>query len=189
MALAAILTLNQAVEAQQIRELEVVITPSLQEDGELPYSGVPLTWDNFKGAPDNSCDFIAMTYSGIKMKYEYKSRNGRAQAKVLLCPYMDITQSWYKKEGHNDPTLAHEQRHFDITAIVARQFADELKTRQFTVETFQKEMTILHKKYIDKLAKMQAEYDKETDHGIKTEIQAAWDKKLAEAVRKAMAES
>ena len=102
---------------------------------------------------------------------------------------MDITQSWYKKEGHNDPTLAHEQRHFDITAIVARQFADEIKTRKFTVENFQKEMKILHKKYIDKLAKMQAEYDKETDHGIKTEIQAAWDKKLAEEVRKAMAES
>ena len=84
MALAAILTLNQAVEAQQISELEVVITPSLQEEGELPYSGIPLTWDNFKGAPDNSCDFIAMTYSGIKMKYEYKSRNGKAQARFYF---------------------------------------------------------------------------------------------------------
>jgi len=189
MAVIAIVAASQLSIAQEIKELEVVITPSLQEEGELPYTGVPLTWDHFKGAPDNSCEFIAMTYSGIKMKYEYKSRNGKAQAKVLLCPYMDITQSWYKKEGHNDPTLAHEQRHFDITAIVARQFADEIKKRQFTVENFQKEMKILHKKYIDKLAKMQAEYDQETDHGIKTDIQSAWDKRLAEEVRKAMAES
>ena len=173
-------------QAQEIRNLEVVISPSLKEDGELPYSGTPLTWSNFKGTPDNSCDFIAMTYSGIKIKYEYRTRRGNTEARVLLCPYMDVNQSWYKPEGYNDPTLAHEQRHFDIAAIVANEFAAELKKRKFRLETFREDMKALHKEYIQKLSDMQKQYDAETEHGIHRDSQAQWDKRLAEEVRKAI---
>ena len=174
---------------QEIQKIEVVIAPSLKEKGEMPYSPTPITWDEFKGSPDRNSEFIAMTYSGIKIKYEYRTRKGVTEAKVHLCPYMDINQSWFKPEGHNDPTLAHEQRHFDITAVVARQFAEELKKRKFTVQSFPSEIKLLHKEYIDKLAEMQQQYDEETEHGIKPDKQAMWDKRLAEEVRKAMAES
>jgi hypothetical protein len=174
--------------AQEIKNVEVLITPSLQTEGELPYTSTPLTWKNFKGSPDHSCDYIAMTFSGIKIKYEYKTRKGVAEARVLLCPYMDVNQSWYKAEGHNEPTLAHEQRHFDITAIVAKEFAEEIKARKFILKTFPEEMKLLHKKYIDRLAEMQKQYDAETEHGIKHDQQALWDKRLAEEVRKAFAQ-
>jgi hypothetical protein len=175
-------------DAQEIKNLEVVITPSLKEAGELPYTGTPLTWSNFKGSPDHSCDFIAMTYSGIKIKYEYRTKRGNTEARVLLCPYMDVNQSWYKPEGYNDPTLAHEQRHFDIAAIVANEFADELRKRKFRLETFREDMKALHKEYIQKLAEMQKQYDVETEHGIHQDNQALWNKRLAEEVRKALAQ-
>jgi hypothetical protein len=174
--------------AQEIKNVEVVISSSLKEDGELPYSRTPLTWSSFKGSPDNSCDFIAMTYSGIKIRYEYRTKRGNTEARVLLCPYMDVNQSWYKPEGYNEPTLAHEQRHFDIAAIVANEFAGELRRRKFRLETFRKEMKGLHKEYIQKLAEMQKQYDAETEHGIHQEKQAIWDKRLAEELRKALVE-
>ena len=174
---------------QEIEKVEVVITPSLRDKGEVPYTLTPITWNDFKGSPDGSSEYIAMTYSGIKIKYEYRTKKGVTEARIFLCPYMDINQSWYKPEGHNDPTLAHEQRHFDITAIVANQFADELKKRKFTLQSFPAEMKLLHKHCIDKLAEMQKQYDEETEHGIKPDKQAMWDKRLAEEVRKAMAES
>lgn len=174
---------------QEIEKVEVVITPSLKDKGEVPYTLTPITWNDFKGSPDQGSEYIAMTYSGIKIKYEYRTKKGVTEARVLLCPYMDINQSWYKPEGRNDPTLAHEQRHFDITAIVASQFAEELKKRKFTLQSFPGEMKLLHKQYIDKLAEMQKQYDEETEHGIKPDKQAMWDMRLAEEVRKAMVES
>jgi hypothetical protein len=170
--------ISTASLAQKISDVDVVITPSLAEEGELAYSESPLTWDEFKGNPDNSCQYIAMTYSGIKMKYEYKTRNGLATARVLVCPYMDIKQSWYKAEGHNNPTLAHEQRHFDITALVANEFAQEVKNMSFNVSSFAAD--------IDRLTEMQKKYDQETEHGIRHEEQALWDKQLKREIRKAL---
>ena len=174
---------------QEIEKIEVMITSSLKEKGEMPYSPAPITWNEFKGSPDRNSEFIAMTYSGIKIKYEYRTRKGVTEARVHLCPYMDINQSWFKPEGHNDPTLAHEQRHFDITAVVAMQFAEELKKRKFTVQSFPSEIKLLHKEYINKLAEMQQLYDEETEHGIKPDKQAMWDRRLAEELKKAMAET
>jgi len=174
--------------SQEIKEMEVVLNPSLMDSDELPYSTRPITWGEFKGAPDNSCGYIAMTYSGIKLKYAYKNHNGVISAKVELCPYMDLSRSWFKKDHCSDSTLGHEQRHFDITAIVTRQFSEELKTKNFSLETFPTELKKLHKDYLKKLAEMQEAYDGDTNHGTLHDKQAAWDKKIADEVSQALKE-
>jgi hypothetical protein len=179
------LCITTALCAQTIENVTVKITPSLQEEGESAYSGKPLTWDQFKGKPDNSCGFVAMTYSGIKMRYTYATRNGVTTATVQLCPYMQEDLSWFKQEGHDDYTLAHEQKHFDITAIVTQEFAAELKKRSFNVSTFSAELKKMHAAYLHKLAQMQAKYDEETEHGVNTERQNQWSKQLSEEMRRA----
>ncbi len=175
---------NVAVSAQEIKDIEVTVTSALLEDGELPYTS-SLTWKDFKGRPDNSCSYIAMTYSGIKLKYDYKTRNGVTSVRVRLTPYMETTKSWYKPEGYNNPTLAHEQKHFDITAIMAARLAKELKEHRFTLPSLSGDISDLHNTYLKKLKKMQEEYDEETDHGVKLDKQAAWDRKIATALKEA----
>ena len=172
--------------AQEIKEVDVVINPDLQEEGELAWSGKPITWNEFKGAPDRSCQYTAMTFSGIKLKYSWSTRGGIARAKVEVCPYMDLGKSWYKEEGHNDPTLLHEQRHFDLTAVVTAQFIEELKNQKFTISTFPSELKKLHERYLKTLAERQKEYDGDTEHGTLSEKQAAWDKQIAEQARQAI---
>jgi len=174
--------------SQEIKELEVVLNPSLIDNGEMPYSDKPITWNEFRGAPDNSCGYIAMTYSGIKIKYSYKTRRGVASARVEFCPYMDLSRSWFKKAHCGDSTLEHEQRHFDITAIVTRQFTDALKKHNFVLATFPEELKKLHQEYLQKLALMQQQYDGETSHGTISEKQASWDKKIADEVKQALTE-
>jgi hypothetical protein len=171
--------------AQKIEDVAVTISPSLQEQGEIAYSGKPLTWDRFKGKPDNSCGYVAMTYSGIKIRYTYATRNGVTTAQVQLCPYMEENLSWYKAEGHDDYTLAHEQKHFDITALVTQEFATELKKQSFTVSNFSAALKQMHQEYLHKLAQMQAQYDEETEHGVNAERQKKWSKQLSEELQRA----
>jgi hypothetical protein len=175
--------------AQKIQNVDVIFTPSLIETGELAYSESPLTWKHFKGNPDRNSHYVAMTYSGFKIKMESKSRKGEASARLLICPYMKTKQSWYKDEGHNEYTLAHEQRHFDITAIVTRQFAEEVKRLSFTSSNISAEISKLYDKYNERLREMQNRYDEETNHGIKADQQAIWDEQLKQEIRKALDKS
>ena len=176
--------------SQKINNVEIVLNSSLATGAEeLPYSNQPITWNEFKGDPDHGCSFAAMTYSGIKLKYNYKSSKGVVIARVELCPYMDLSRSWFKKDFCNDSTLEHEQRHFDITAIITKQFSDELKKRNFTVATFPAEIKNLHQNYLQKLAQMQQQYDGETVHGTLADKQAEWDKKIVSELRKALDKS
>lgn len=175
--------------AQDIKEVEIVINPALQDEGELAYSDKPISWNEFQGAPDNSCQYTAMTFSGIKLKYSWSIKGGIPRARVELCPYMDLKQSWFKDEGHNDPTLEHEQRHFDITAIVTGQFIAELKNKKFNVSTFPSELKKLHEQYLKTLAEKQKEYDGDTDHGTISEKQASWNREIAAELRKAINKS
>jgi hypothetical protein len=167
-----------------ISRVDVVISSSIREDGELPYT-TNFSWDHFLGQPDNRCDFIAMTYSGIKMRYEYSTRNGITTARVVIFPYMDMTQSWFKDEALNAETLEHEQRHFDITAIVANEFAEEIKRHRFYLSSFPREMQRMHDNVIMKLEKRQRDYDEETDHGILSDRQAKWNRLVMEKIRQA----
>ena len=182
MLVAIMLTLGNA-QAQPIHKVEIEMNPSLQEHGERAYSQAPLTWEDFQGRPDHGSPFIAMTYSGIKLRYSYATRRGETTARIEICPYMDLRQSWYKKHDCNDTTLVHEQRHFDITALVTREFVDEIRNRQFELSTFSSEIKKLHRHYLQKLARMQEEYDGDTVHGTIPEKQAVWVQRIAEAVR------
>jgi hypothetical protein len=168
----------------QISRVDVIVDSSIMENGELPYT-TQMNWDEFLGAPDKKCDFIAMTFSGIKMQYEYYTRNGITTARVVIFPYMDMRQSWYKEEALNQQTLEHEQRHFDITALVANEFAERIKTRNFHLATFPRDIRKMHDEFIKALEERQEQYDEETDHGIIPERQAQWNQLVMEQIKNA----
>lgn len=170
--------------SQTIQNLVVKYDTSLLSSSEIAYSNKPITWNDFQGKPEKNVSNVAITYSGIKMRYEIKKTNNKVSATILLCPYMDISASWYKKEGHNDYILAHEQLHFDIVGIIAQQLFEAFLNSKFKVSIFQQEVKKLHQEYVDKLYKIQQQYDDETNHGINKSEQLFWNQKISEEIKK-----
>ena len=165
-----------------IKAVKVIITPSLEKKDEVFYSLKPLNWEDFSGIADTASQWAALTHSGIRLRYEYQERPDTTIAKVMLYPYMDKSRSWYKPEGFNNYTLAHEQRHFDITAIVTNELAREIRKTDFNLIDFPTAIIMLHGKYMKKLEVMQAAYDEETAHGDNYHAQQRWNEELSKEV-------
>lgn len=165
-----------------VKAVTVTLTSSLEKDEEVFYSLTPLLWEDFTGLPDSTSQWAAMTHSGIRLKYEFLEKGDTVIANVMLYPYMAKEKSWYKPEGRNPYTLAHEQRHFDITAMVTNELAREIKLAKFDLVDFPTAIISMHGKYIKKLEEMQAQYDEETAHGDNYAAQQEWNARLSEEV-------
>src|SRR5690606_17956063 len=99
-------------------------------------------------------------------------------AKVRLLPFMDRAKSWCKPYAMNDYTLEHEQRHFDITALITHELADEIRKTNFYLLDFPTTIMKLHSQYIEKLKEMQEAYDEATAHGDHNEAQMEWNARI-----------
>jgi hypothetical protein len=170
----------QIVLAQKNVVVDVLLTETLQQRNEVSYAAPLLSWDDFKGRPDESTLWTAVTYSGIKLRCESKLNGGTFHLQIKLFPYMDRSRSWYKESGHNNYTLSHEQRHFDITILVTRQLAEALQQATYSYKTYARQVDAIHDDYLRKLNEMQDQYDKETDHGMKRTAQRMWDRNIAQ---------
>jgi hypothetical protein len=176
---ATTISFSKEAKKTDVRSVQVVIDQSLREHEEVAYSPTSLEWKDFSGEPDTVSQWGALTFSGIRLRYKYVTKNDSTKAVVQILPYMSKDKSWYKPYAMNGYTLEHEQRHFDITAIVANELADEIRRTNFNTVDFPTAITLLHKKYIKKLSKMQREYDTMTQHGDNYEEQQNWNNKLS----------
>jgi cell division protein ZapA (FtsZ GTPase activity inhibitor) len=135
---------------------------------------------DFKGKPDNYSHGVGATYSGISMEMEGISKNGAVTVNITLTIYFDQTKSWMKPEGKTERVLAHEQVHFDLTAIKACDLAKAIEQGKFTSANIQQKIRDLQEHHTAVLSKLQQAYDKETKHGTIAEKQAEWSARVAE---------
>lgn len=142
------------------------------------YSAKPLVWENFKATPPPPSDVGAITRSGFgyRSKLSGTSTNGRIDIEVFS--FMDPAGSWVRPNKKNDYVLNHEQRHFDITHIVARDFARKAQALKFSPTNTDKLLSDLYNTSNELLRQMQKAYDGETDHGRKPAIQILWNDKI-----------
>lgn len=161
---------------------EVHLTTALQGKQEVPFTTPNLTNKDFKGRPDKSGNWTAMTYSGIKLRQSFRSNGNRQVLKIELYPYMDQAKSWLTPDADNPYTLSHEQLHFDITILVAKQLAVALQQASFTSKNYDREIHNIHQEYLKKLNDLQELYDEETQNGQRTSVQRAWKNKIAQAL-------
>ena len=78
----------------------------------------------------------------------------------------------------NEWILKHEQGHFDIAEIFARQLNKLVNEYQFNKSSFQKDLDAIYKSVVAEKEKFQQQYDDETDYSrIKTK-QEEWLKKI-----------
>lgn len=139
-----------------------------------------LTIKDFKGRPDRDSHGVGATYSGISMEMQGISKNGTVTVNVTLTVYFDQTKSWMKPEGKTERVLAHEQIHFDLTAIKACDLAKAIEQGKFTADNVQQKIRDLQEYHTKELGKLQQAYDKESKHGTIVEKQAEWSAKVAD---------
>jgi Homoserine trans-succinylase len=137
----------------------------------------PLQLDDFSGTVDHKSSGSAVTHSGIQLHVTSQIKDGHLKVHVSILPYFDKNRSWCRKINRNARTLAHEQRHFDITAIKACELLQTIQTFTFT-SNFMKELDLLHQKNEDEWDTLQRQYDTETKHGQATKSQQLWDNRI-----------
>lgn len=94
---------------------------------------------------------------------------------VRVVAYFFPHLSWFKPEAFgNKKLLVHEQLHFDIAELHARQLRQQLATLQLTAENYQKKIKKAHESMLKELRVMQWRYDSETIHGLREDEQRRW---------------
>lgn len=146
---------------------------SLQQDNYIPWTETrKLTWNDFKGKPDEKSPFKAKTESSLDIQISTK---GEA-ATITMVASFDMSRSWVKDK--RDVLLQHEQTHFDIAELWSRMFKQRLQGKTFPFKNFQSILSRMHGEIQKEGRAMQAQYDKETGHSINEKAQAKWTKKI-----------
>ena len=87
--------------------------------------------------------------------------------------------SWVKHDNKTSYILNHEQKHFDIAYIHTILFIQKLKEAGLTNSNYAAVIEKIYNATGTALAKMQNQYDMETNHSRITEKQAEWDEKIS----------
>jgi hypothetical protein len=168
--------------AQQKIVTNVTMETGSEKKNEIVYrKGTQLTLSDFQGDEEPNMNAVAMAYSGISVRYSGSMQKGLIVLNIKMYASFDKSRSWCLPGSRNEKTLAHEQRHFDITALSACELYRELQHYPFT-KNFDREIQELQRKYRERNEAEQDQYDTEANHGINTDIQEEWNQKIINAI-------
>ena len=170
----------QTVNAQKLAVSAVYITNnSATNNAYISYTAErKLTWDDFKGKPDESINAAAITMSGFGFKLLFSSSGSNATLGISVYCNFSKKESWVKAGKKTVYILIHEQHHFDIAFISTMQFIQKLRTANFTTSDYNKEIEKIYKESELAMSKMQNEYDKDTKNSQLTDKQEEWNRKI-----------
>jgi hypothetical protein len=161
-----------------------------------------LGWQDFQGSPpSNPAGDQAQTEARFDFQYDYEwddtkgDHHGYRVNHVQIKVELDRASMWVVKGAKNATLLKHEQGHYDIVALVARDLYNELTGWETpkAPKRFKKETDL--KNAADRLGRQAralaarlsgttssvGEYDKQTKHGQDQQAQDKWDKMLEAA--------
>lgn len=169
-----------------MKQFLLLITTAITLSFNLPHSvpadellewkaTVALTWSDFKGEPDNTVDYKAMTYSRIALEAEFEENAFIVDVKT----YFLKNKSW-TKNNESKTLLKHEQVHFDIAELIARKIRKAYSEYESTdLQETQKFLQQTYNEYYGPVWDSYNVYDDETNHGVNTDEQKSWEKKIA----------
>ncbi|MBI3253242.1 MAG: DUF922 domain-containing protein, partial [Nitrosopumilales archaeon] len=155
----------------------------------------PLQWSDFKGQPgtvppgfERPYEVAAFTLTWTESQWRFeKTSSASCQYKITqmdVPAYFLPHSSWVKSEYENDYLLKHEQGHFDIAEINARQFRALVgqvfpcPAGKFDVTKINAEISQNWSDNLKQLEDMNSQYDKETNGSQNEERQEDWNAKL-----------
>ena len=126
----------------------------------------------------------------INCHYPYSYDLGRNKKAIIVsAAKVDIStiaaRCWVVTSKKTDLLLKHEQGHYDILALAAREFYNKLLALSATDEDKMKtKISDLSAKIQAKVKKINLRYDDKTNHHLDTAVQQAWDKQIAVEMQK-----
>lgn len=165
-------------------KVNVVMAKTTDKPDCIVYSlNRPLQTSDFNGVVENFGAERAATASGIGVGYSVETMNGQLVLQLTITPYFNHEQSWFKKGEQDFRVLAHEQAHFDITAIKACELANAIRNTAFTQENYAQLLAQLQRQNADASNREENTYDAETNHGIIQDKQEEWQRRITEEVK------
>ncbi|MGJ8550790.1 DUF922 domain-containing protein [Winogradskyella wichelsiae] len=162
-----------------------LLTGSNATDESLTWNeSVKLSWSDFKAKPDANNDEVALTASGITFGFAVKtSGNKIVDFSTTVYAQFYPSKSWYLKKKGTAHILGHEQLHFDITELYARQFRQQLLALKVN-QKVKSQMKKLHASVNKALNEEQKRYDLETRHSMNLEKQKEWETNIQKELNK-----
>ncbi len=143
----------------------------------------PLQLRDFKGEVRDDLPEKATTVSGHATTFSQSVQKGQKVINIVVTPYFDKDLSWFNPVNTNALLLAHEQAHFDITAIKVCELVNALRNARLTKENYQQRIDELEKLCKDETDNEQNTYDTETAHGTIPDKQQVWQDKISKQVK------
>jgi imidazolonepropionase-like amidohydrolase len=134
-----------------------------------------LAWSDYRGRPNLASSMMATTSYVISYEAQCVGDAFSFSVEARFLP----TQSWVKSEHvlerRSDLTLNHERTHFDLSEVQARRARQGLAKLSMPCALPDAERDALILPYLKGDAGVQAQYDRETMHGVLPQKQGQWD--------------
>ncbi len=144
-----------------------------------------LNWSDFQSTAPAGHNFAAYTFTIITMEYEVLERGRQIQPRFQVRSAFQRSKSWVDRKdplAQTPEILAHEQFHFNIAELTARDLRRKLKSKKYT-SNYRKEIRSIYEQSIQDGDDMQKRYDKESRHGLSKEAQKRWSSFVAEQLK------
>jgi hypothetical protein len=142
-----------------------------------------LQWSDFRGRPDMMSAAVALTSYVIAYEAQCLGDTFTFTVESRFLP----TQSWVKSEHlqqrASDRTLQHERTHFDLSEVQVRRARQGLARLVAPCALDDQARDALLLPFIKNDAGLQAQYDRETVHGINAARQGEWDEQVRRWLR------
>ncbi len=170
--------------------------------GKLEGHDESLGWRDFMGAPPDPLPPGEAAYTEARFDLSYgfdydtaTATKGYRIVDVAVKVTVERGNMWSVKSGRTDALLKHEQGHYDIVALLARDLYDELegwntakKPKRFakssdltgTADRMRRSTRALIA-HIGGSPRNVGVYDKQTNHGLDAKAQDKWDAALLDA--------
>ncbi|PTX20346.1 uncharacterized protein DUF922 [Pontibacter mucosus] len=136
-----------------------------------------LTWDDFKAAPDDANPHHALTAANLAVNASCKKNQFTYTVTCVFLPQ----QSWSKRKG-SEKLLAHEQLHFDLTEVHARQLRHDLQ--QVNCSNHKVKLSQVVNAAFKRWKEEQNRFDEASRHGLDKEEQEVWANSIAARLKK-----
>lgn len=172
------------VATQEQVKVNVTLSPTPDQVNFIVYNPKqPLQINDFTGPVTGAAQEMAATMSGVSMRYSTLTQNSQIVVNVTIAAFFDKSKSWFRLEGKNARILAHEQLHFDISAIKACQLVERIKQGKYKQDDFATLLDQMHKAIAKESEEEEILYDTETNHGIIREKQEEWANKVKQQLK------
>ena len=176
LACAVLLLIPPRTAAQTAADLRRETEGLARAGGNVPWSAsTPLAWRQFRGKPQSTYFTVAQTSASVT----YQIGCLRSETRFAALATFSTTDSWVRADIPADtvagpPTLRHEQTHFDLAEVFARELRRALSTTPGLCPANLQRARQLFDSLSVVSQERNARYDAETAHGTRHEAQAAW---------------